>query len=240
MSSTCIFSCFLLLSLDYDYSFKSSGIVASDCLTAGPMIKYLLKKNQWTFETMQRVNWNNLEQALNSYNKPFFRTKLAQLMHDWQHTGNRKAMMAEGTDDCPCQCAMKENKLHYLYYPAIQIAGGRRRLLTMLQQQLKSTNTYPGITTSIGKILMKGFEGEWWKELQTQNVMEQKLQDIIEKQRSLGDMSLAKGYMIQEWKELQATWEITLTYQVQSIIGEERLLLAFTCILMEVGSFGMM
>lgn len=36
-------------------------------MTAKPMINYLLKKNKWTFDQLQQIQWNDIESALNSY-----------------------------------------------------------------------------------------------------------------------------------------------------------------------------
>lgn len=73
-------------------------------------------------------------------------------MHDWQHTGHRKKMMAQGTAEYSARYGKKETKLHYcLLCTDQELKMGRNQQLRMLQQQLKSINTYPGITTMIGK-----------------------------------------------------------------------------------------
>ena len=159
-------------------------------------------------QALQTINWTDLEKALLSY-KPFYRTKMAQLMHDWQYTGYRQFLMSEGNAECPCQCGAMETKLHYLSCTSKEVSIGRARLLTLLQNQLKSTNTFPGISTAIGRILTVGYEGDWWNDKQPQNILERKLQITIEKQKDLGETALAKGYMVQEWKDLQSTWEST-------------------------------
>ena len=106
-------------------------------ITAPPMIEYLMKKNNWTIEKIQWINWKDIESALNTY-KPFYRTRMAQLMHDWQHTGDRIQLMNEGKADCPTQCGQCETKLHYLQCPDNSVRVERRKALTLFTHQLKS------------------------------------------------------------------------------------------------------
>ena len=177
-------------------------------ITANPMIEYLLKKNKWSLNQLQMINWKALEMALKSY-KPFRQTRLAQLMHDWQHTGDRILLMAEGKADCPTKCGMIESKLHYLYCKDRDMQKGRAKIMTTLVQQLKCLRTYPGIITSLQKILRDGFSTCWWQDIQEDSPVDKILKETIEYQSKLGDASVPKGYMIKEWATVQQKWEIT-------------------------------
>ena len=46
-------------------------------------------KNNWTFEQLESLSWNNIENTLRSY-KPYYQTKIEQLMHGWQYVGTKQ------------------------------------------------------------------------------------------------------------------------------------------------------
>ena len=63
-------------------------------MTYCPMTEYLLKKNSWTLELINLINWD----------------KIKELMHDWQHTSDRKDLMYGGeanhTDRVRLKCTI--------------------------------------------------------------------------------------------------------------------------------------
>ena len=47
-------------------------------INAMPLIAYIIRKNNWSYEQLLLIYWDDLEAALKGY-KPFYRTKIAQL-----------------------------------------------------------------------------------------------------------------------------------------------------------------
>ena len=64
-------------------------------ITSRPLRAYLLRKNQWTDDTMDMIDWQTLEKYMNTVpnNKA---TNLVKLMHGWQF---KTLMRTEEADD---------------------------------------------------------------------------------------------------------------------------------------------
>ena len=175
-------------------------------MTAKPLIDYLIRKNDWTFDLIQQINWYALECALSKY-KSCYRIQIVQLMHDWQFTGTRKQLIGEGEELCPAQCGKAETYMHYLVCRDKQMTTSRNLLLTTFQQRLQILNTYPGTISAFCKILLYGFDDEWICKYNTNDVFESTLINAIDKQKQLGRLALPKGYLVNEWVNLQQLWE---------------------------------
>ena len=175
-------------------------------INARPMIAYIIRKNNWSYEQLQLINWDDLEAALKGY-KPFYKTKIAQLMHDWQYIGERKHLFNKDTDKCPAKCGESETKQHYLVCKDKHMQLSRKPLLRAFHQRLSLLNTHPGIQTTLCKILTEGFQSEWWKNMQCTDTFDVMIKEATQKQSELGMMSVTKGYLIFEWKHIQQKWE---------------------------------
>ena len=174
--------------------------------TATPLIAYLMKKNNWTFEQLQTIQWNDIETALKSY-KPYYKVKIAQLMHDWQYVGERQHLMGDNTNQCPSKCGEVETKLHYLKCKDVEMTKNRAAHLKTLQQRLRVINTYPGIVSTISKLLTSDYDENWWDDYDITDSLTNYLKMTVKKQCELGQHSVPKGYLISEWSQLQLMWE---------------------------------
>ena len=76
-----------------------------------------------------------------------YRTRIAQLIHDWQYTGDRKELMGECDTQCPFGCKSQEGKVHYISCQKKPIAEARQIHRRIFSKVLHSMNTYPGIST---------------------------------------------------------------------------------------------
>ena len=174
-------------------------------VNAPPMIAYLIKKNNWTFEQLQLINWDNLDAAIKGY-KPFYKTKIAQLMHDWQYIGERKKLFNHNHDKCPAQCGEPETKQHYLECKDTTMQASRQSLMRAFRQRLTLLNTYPGLITVLCKIMLEGFTSEWWTHMTCTTKIDDMIYTAIKLQSELGWMSVTKGYLIYEWEDIQQYW----------------------------------
>ena len=87
--------------------------------------QYLQQKYKWDDESFTYINWEGVENALSGY-QPCYRNRMAQLMHDWQYTGDRKEMMGEGSSQCPFGCKKQENNLHYIWCSEEKMKDARK------------------------------------------------------------------------------------------------------------------
>ena len=173
---------------------------------------YLQKKNKWTDSSMEHIMWDDLAMTLNSY-IPIFRSKIMQLMYDWQYVWERKHLMKESEDKCPMLCGAIETRLHYLWCKDKAFCETRKKHLSLLHKQLDSAGTYPGITATIMKIVTEGINGTWRTLTNTPTQMDKLLEVAVLEQAKLGEHSLIKGYMVHEWVEAQRQWQATGSYQ---------------------------
>ena len=82
----------------------------------------------------------------------------------------------------------------------------RNKLLDLLSKQLRALYTYPGIISSVQKILTEGYAEEWITDLCDQTGIDKELYKAIKQQQNLGEHSLAKGYISIHWKTVQSQW----------------------------------
>ena len=121
---------------------------------------YLKSKNSWEEQSMKEINWHAMEIALRTY-KLSYRTRMMQLMHDWQYTGDRKILMKDGDGTCPMKCGYIEVKMHYIWCKSDSITSKKLEQLHLFKLQAEAVNTYPGITSAIIKILACGYTTTW-------------------------------------------------------------------------------
>ena len=172
-----------------------------------PLKQYLMGKFWWTDVQFQQVDWLGIERTLGSY-KPCYRHRIAQLMHDWQYTGDRKELMGEKDGACPFDCNLTEGKLHYMWCESKKMREGRAKQMLLATKSLKGLNTYPGIITIVQHVCKEGYNEEWIKGLQqSKDTMTKKLVEVTDMQKELGTNSLLKGHIVLAWGTLQEEWE---------------------------------
>ena len=96
--------------------------------------------------------------------------------------------------------------MHYLSCPDIAFTAIRQTYLQLLTKQLHAIQTYPGITTTIVKILRHGYQKSWIDELNDDAYTHPILLDAIKQQQSLGEHSLPLGYLSSLWENTQLQW----------------------------------
>ena len=68
---------------------------------------YLQDKYGWDNTEFWSIDWDSIEKVISGY-KPCYRIRIAQLMHDWQYTGERKELMGDNDSKCPFGCEEQE------------------------------------------------------------------------------------------------------------------------------------
>ena len=177
---------------------------------------YLMRKNKWNEEIMKTIHWTALETTLQKY-QPQYQTKIMQLMHDWQYTGDRKILFKDGDGKCPMNCGATENKLHYIWCKDTTFLNIKLKHLNLFQSQARAINTYPGIITVLAKILLHGFDTSWINSLKVNSRIDALLLNTIHLQKQLGPNSLPKGYILHRWEEIQLKWLLSSHTNTRSI-----------------------
>ena len=99
------------------------------------MVEYHMKRKNWDEEVIKEIDWEGIKGMMMSAT-PLRRTRLVQLLNDWQNTGDQKGKFRDArlrldSDDskvataeeehchlCPEDCKETEKPLHYLECPS--------------------------------------------------------------------------------------------------------------------------
>ena len=139
----------------------------------GAMVgEYYRKRKGWTRETLECIEWEGIESTLKP-TSPLRRTKLIQMLHNWQNVGAQKGKFRDArikinsdnplppTEEeitchlCPEGCGEEERELHYLHCPTTAAKEKRSRSAHKAMSRLKKIKTHEGITSIVGMILTK-------------------------------------------------------------------------------------
>ena len=147
------------------------------------LMEYHMERKKWDEEVIREIDWEGIESMMRNAS-PLRRTRLVQLLNDWQNTGSQKGKfrdarlnldkgeLVKATAEeeychlCPGECNETETNLHYLECPALLAQTGRRGLIKKVLKRLKNLRTYEGITSMVGLILVnismrKEMDFEW-------------------------------------------------------------------------------
>ena len=172
---------------------------------------------------MDSIEWEAIEKMLKN-TSPLRRTKITQLMHDWQNTGRQKGkirdsrLQASGETPkeatinelechkCPDGCQEEETELHYLECPQQHTIVRRRECIKKVLRRLKKLHTYEGIMSMVCYILnciSERIELDFdWVGLQQDGDMS--LCIALTGQEDIGWKRLCQGYYHKTWTIVQS------------------------------------
>ena len=189
----------------------------------GELENYIKDKKGWNDEIMSTIDWEGIESMMNSAGSSR-RTRLVQLMHNWQNVGSQKrkfrdARLKLNSDNplnpteeevnchkCPDGCEEEEISLHYLECPMPHAKQRRKRGIKNALHRMKNLRTYEGIISLMGYILNQISEREEmnfeWEYLKKDG--ELSLIAALEGQEKIGWKSFCQGYCHSEWSRVQS------------------------------------
>ena len=192
-------------------------------VNGGALREYHKKKKGWTKRIMESIEWEAIEKMIKNA-RPLRRTKIAQLMHDWQNTGRQKGKIRDSRlqlngdtpkeatieelecHKCPDGCNEEENELHFLECPQQHTIVRRRDCIKTVLRRLKKLHTYEGIMSMIGYILnciSERIELDFdWIGLQRDGDMS--LCIALTGQEDIGWKRLCQGYYHKTWTTVQS------------------------------------
>ena len=175
----------------------------------GKQIKKFTKaKYHWDDEAYVSIHWHGLNQAITTYTQ-FKRTKICQLMFNWQNTGFQKIQI-EGTDGkCPTQCGEIEGYNHYLACRDERMKKVRYKELQKVKKGLEKSNTYPGIITAVLGILSNGIVNTVEKFTCQTTPLDKEIQQALDDQFRLDQNAFEKGFLSNKWQNAHNVWKET-------------------------------
>ena len=180
------------------------------------LIEYLQKKNSWTRETIDLIDWAGLEAAL----KPLpiqRRLKLTQMINNWQYTGRQKELFAQSTiankvyhndklkqledeqikNDAKCLflCGECKTHMHAMECQSDKAKMKRRELIQRFKKTLEGVEVHDAII----RLLIWGIQWYPTKEVLTCILLEGSIDDVIQQaikeQTRIGWCNLQRGYL---------------------------------------------
>ena len=134
------------------------------------LMEYMKKRRGWDKKIFESIEWEGIDGMMRNSN-PTRRTKIVQMIHNWQNTGSQKGKMRDArlktySDDpiepdqeernchlCPAGCGEEETSMHYLHCPTINLVKAREGLVTTVIRKMRAIRTYEGILTLVRVVL---------------------------------------------------------------------------------------
>ena len=158
------------------------------------MSKYITTKYNWCKVEQTLINWNAIGDAMNTYSE-YKKTKIIQLMYDWQHDETQKLLFKQNSENvCPMNCGETKNHNHYLYCKDDRMQNAKMRLLQRLKQTLTKMNTHPIILNAIQTMLREGEERASEKIKREKEPIAILTTEAINENQHLSQSSFAKGF----------------------------------------------
>ena len=183
---------------------------------------YMMKRKGWTSDIMSTIEWEGVESLMKSAGSTQ-RSKLIQLLHNWQNTGRQKGKFRDARlkldseeplkateeeihcHECPDGCNEEETDLHYLNCQAPHAIKRRGECIIKVLRRLKNLRTYEGITSTIGYVLKQISDNEDmdfdWEEMHRDGDMS--LTIAVQGQEQIGWNCLCQGFYHKEWANIQ-------------------------------------
>ena len=169
----------------------------------GPILQaYIQKKYDWSINQQQQINWDDLGKSLQR-EKEYRKTKIVQILFNWQHDGQQKKHFKTGEGKCPAGCGENEIHGHYLYCKSKEMIIKRQDFLLILKKKLQKIDTYPGITSTLLHALRHGVHSAMEQLPSDVNNSDKYIRLGLEDQCILNNDAIAKGFLSKHWKTAQ-------------------------------------
>jgi len=114
-------------------------------------------KYGWTKSDREKISWGSFEQAMKTYTE-YKKSKIIQLIWDWQNVGRQKEKLEQGKGTCPLNCTEYETHTHYLACKDTRMIENQKKNRNRVKIFLDKKNTCPTITKYIIRILRYGID----------------------------------------------------------------------------------
>ncbi|GFH50562.1 hypothetical protein CTEN210_07038 [Chaetoceros tenuissimus] len=184
--------------------------------TTGPALrKYICKKNNWTEEQFEMINWQAYEKYLNQL-PGAKRTNVLKMQHGWIFTAERDHLFKSGQDDtyetrtaspcCPFNCQEVDYKWHFLTCANSPLAPKVTAELKQLLSSMRSLQTDPNLRSVIMNRLRTTLKGLPPKQITLPAQACPVIRQALEEQDSIGWDHFLLGQTSRKWEEAQSLW----------------------------------
>jgi hypothetical protein len=181
-------------------------------LRGGPLQDYMMEKHGWDSTTFHSIDWIPLESYLKGVPTSKL-TNIVKLIHGWQFSTTRKAMIDQDKDEetcdglCPLGCTHKDHVYHYLQ--CMRQPGARQigKELRPLERTMEKLNTHPDLARIILRSMKRYLTGmtptlQWT----TTDHHQELIRDAFFEQSKIGWKHLFLGHLGQRWRQAQQNW----------------------------------
>ena len=168
--------------------------------------EYIQRKYNWNNLEQEIIYWDSLEKAMKKQTE-FKKSKLIQLMYNWQHDGVQKQNFQQQANvECPAKCGQVESHNHYLICEEKSMKESRLNKQRTLKQYLVMRETHPYIIRAIMLCLQQGVEKALAVMGEPSDEISKITQEAMEENMHLSENLLEKGFVSKKWKEAQRIW----------------------------------
>jgi hypothetical protein len=171
-----------------------------------PLLKeYISKKNAWTVNEWNNVNWDAHSSALNKFYTK--KRRLLQSIHNQLPTGTVMKRRLP-TYDCICQACKTEEESNDHLFSCIhpEYKKWRDSLAIGLVNLCKSLNTDPVLI----EIMLGGLEAEFTANTMSNTYQSQKYIELVQDQSDIGWHNVMKGRFSYKWDECQQSYLVSI------------------------------
>ena len=174
------------------------------------MIEYIQHKYNWNQIEQSLIHWKGIEAAFRTYSE-FRKTKIIQLMYNWQHDGEQKKLFhPDANEECPSKCGKCETHNHYLECQDESMRRIRQEKIRTVQHKLSQMNTHPLIKTTMIQMLTQSPENILQSMGEASDDISKMVITAIEENMHLSEFSFQKGFLSNKWHEAQTLWARSL------------------------------
>lgn len=168
--------------------------------------EYMAEKYGWNKTHREYIGWKSLGMAMNTYTE-FKKSKVIQLLWDWQNVGRQKEKINDEEGICPLNCKEFETHTHYLACKDPRMIEFQKKTRNKVKLYLDKKNTCPMITKYIIRLLRYGIDSNMITMTTIKGDIESNIHTAIQQQRQLSHSSLEKGLISKHWVKAQTQWE---------------------------------
>ena len=173
------------------------------------MIAYLCSRNEWTWETVEKIDWEHFEIAIDAVlkqSKTRF-SRLIKFQHEIQNTGRQRKLFSTAgpgpvvSDRCPC-CMIAEETTMHLHQC---LAPEMRAVLTEGLHNLEDKLRLRQMPSEMWTALRQGIWSFCGCNSATEESNDEAIRAATRTQQEIGWDNFMKGRVAKEWGDMMGT-----------------------------------
>ncbi len=167
------------------------------------MREYLCRRNNWTWDTVDKIDWAHFEiavEVVHKQSKPRF-SRMIKFQHDIQNTGRQRKLFSQNgqgpmvSDRCPCCMVMEETTMHLHQCRAPVMRALLKEGVQELEDNLRQRHMPSAMWTTLRRGIMSFCE----EETNSAMVQDPRMVAAAQSQMEIGWDNFLKGRVASEW-----------------------------------------